>query len=62
MENKKTRKVVLGVAAHSDDLDFSASGTFAKFAHDGYDCYYLILTDSSKAQGILKRLLPGLLR
>jgi len=48
MENKKTKKVVLGVAAHSDDLDFGASGTFAKFAHDGYDCYYLILTDSSK--------------
>ena len=45
---KKNRKVVLGVAAHSDDLDFGAFGTFAKFAEEGNDCYYLILTDGSK--------------
>lgn len=37
--------VVLGVAAHPDDLDFMASGTFAKFAKDGAKAYYLILTD-----------------
>jgi len=45
---KGTKKVVLGVAAHSDDLDFGAFGTFCKFVDDGYDCYYLILTDGSK--------------
>lgn len=37
--------VVLGVAAHPDDLDFSASGTFAKFVQRGAKAYYLILTD-----------------
>lgn len=40
--------VVLGVAAHADDLDFGASGTMAKFAADGAEVYYLILTDGSK--------------
>lgn len=38
-------KVVLGVAAHPDDLDFSASGTIAKFIREGAKAYYLILTD-----------------
>jgi len=41
-------KVVLGVAAHPDDLDFGASATMAKFAADGADVYYLLLTDGSK--------------
>ncbi len=45
---KANRKVVLGVGAHPDDLEFGAFGTFAKFADKGYDCYYLILTDGSK--------------
>ena len=41
-------KVVLGIAAHPDDLDFSAAGTLAKFARDGAEVHYLILTDGSK--------------
>lgn len=41
-------KVVLGVAAHPDDLDFGASASMAKFASLGADIYYLILTDGSK--------------
>lgn len=44
----KEKIVVLGVGAHSDDLDFGAAGTFAKFAKDGADCYYLVCTDGSK--------------
>lgn len=39
---------VLGVAAHPDDLDFGASGTIAKWAREGAECYYLICTDGSK--------------
>lgn len=38
-------RVVLGVAAHPDDLDFMASGTIAKFIQEGAKAYYLILTD-----------------
>jgi LmbE family N-acetylglucosaminyl deacetylase len=40
--------VVLGVAAHPDDLDVTSSGTLAKFAKDGAKIYYLILTDGGK--------------
>jgi len=41
-------QIVLGIAAHPDDLDFSASGSFAKWANDGAEVYYLIITDGSK--------------
>jgi LmbE family N-acetylglucosaminyl deacetylase len=41
-------KVVLGVAAHPDDLDFSAAGTMAAFAKQGAAIHYLILTDGGK--------------
>lgn len=41
-------QVVLGVAAHPDDLDFGASGTMAAFAKQGVEVYYLILTDGGK--------------
>jgi LmbE family N-acetylglucosaminyl deacetylase len=39
---------VLGVAAHPDDLDFGASGTFAKWVREGASCYYLICTNGCK--------------
>jgi LmbE family N-acetylglucosaminyl deacetylase len=41
-------KVVLGVAAHPDDLDFGAAGTMAKYAEQGAAVHYLIVTDGSK--------------
>lgn len=41
-------KTVLGIVAHPDDLDFSSSGSFAKWAEAGADVYYLIITDGSK--------------
>ncbi|HEY1644960.1 MAG TPA: PIG-L deacetylase family protein [Candidatus Saccharimonadales bacterium] len=41
-------KVVLGIAAHPDDLDFGASGTMAALAEAGAEVHYLILTDGSK--------------
>jgi LmbE family N-acetylglucosaminyl deacetylase len=40
-------KIVLGIAAHPDDLDFGAAGTMAHFAHSGAAVHYLILTDGS---------------
>jgi LmbE family N-acetylglucosaminyl deacetylase len=45
--NELKPNVVLGIAAHPDDLDFGSSGTMAKFASEGADVYYLILTDGS---------------
>jgi LmbE family N-acetylglucosaminyl deacetylase len=41
-------KVVLGIAAHPDDLDVGAAGTLAKFAQDGAEVHYLVVTDGSK--------------
>lgn len=41
-------RIVLGVAAHPDDLDFGAGGTMAAFARQGAEVYYLILTDGCK--------------
>lgn len=41
-------KIVLGVAAHPDDLDFGASGTIAKWVKEGAICYYLICTNGCK--------------
>jgi len=52
--NKLNPKVVLGVAAHPDDLDFGASGTMAGFAKNGADVHYLIVTDGSKGSSDMK--------
>ena len=38
----------MGVAAHPDDLDFGASGTFARWVKEGAECYYLICTNGCK--------------
>jgi len=43
-----TPKVVLGIAAHPDDLDYTAAGTLAAFAKQGAQVYYLVLTDGGK--------------
>ena len=45
-------KVVLGIAAHPDDLDFRVGGSMAKFAAMGADVHYLILTDGDKGSGL----------
>ncbi len=41
-------KVVLGVAAHPDDLEFTAAGTMAKLIAQGAKGYYFILTNANK--------------
>lgn len=41
-------KIVLGVAAHPDDLDYCVGATMAAFAQQGADVYYLVLTDGGK--------------
>lgn len=47
-KNLKTPKIVLAVFAHPDDMDFSSSGTIAKWAGKGADITYLVCTDGSK--------------
>lgn len=41
-------KVVLGVAAHPDDLEFGVAGTVATYVAQGAKAYYLILTNGNK--------------
>jgi LmbE family N-acetylglucosaminyl deacetylase len=45
-------KVVLAVGAHADDIDFGygfgASGSIAKWASEGAEVHYLVLTDGCK--------------
>ncbi|HSW37055.1 MAG TPA: PIG-L deacetylase family protein [Candidatus Saccharimonadales bacterium] len=52
--SKLTPKVVLGVAAHPDDLEYGGGGTLAKFAAAGAEVHYLILTDGSRGSSDLK--------
>jgi LmbE family N-acetylglucosaminyl deacetylase len=47
-KNLKTPKTVLAVFAHPDDMDFSSSGTIAKWAKRGAYITYLVCTDGSK--------------
>jgi len=41
-------KVILGIGAHPDDLDFTAAGTVAKWVKEGATAYYLVATDGSR--------------
>lgn len=41
-------KIVLGVNAHPDDLDFAAGGTLARAAKAGADVYYVVFTKGNK--------------
>jgi LmbE family N-acetylglucosaminyl deacetylase len=50
-------KVILGVAAHPDDLEFGVAGTVAAYVAQGAKAYYFILTDASK--GTADRNLTG---
>jgi LmbE family N-acetylglucosaminyl deacetylase len=46
--NELRPKVALGIAAHPDDLDYGMAGTVAKWASQGCDVYYLVLTNGNK--------------
>ena len=48
--SKKTNdpKIILAIGAHPDDIDFSASGTIAKWTSGGASAYYLICTNGNK--------------
>src|SRR4030095_367032 len=38
-------KVILGVSAHPDDLEFACGGTLSKFRKKGYNVYFVIATN-----------------
>lgn len=54
-------KIVLGVAAHPDDLDFAAGGSIATWVKQGAKVYYFILTNGNKGSED-RSITPGDLR
>lgn len=42
------KKRILVISPHPDDLDFGCSGTLSKFASQGSEIFYLIVSDGSK--------------
>lgn len=43
-----SKKTILAVGAHPDDIDIGCSGTIGKFVEESSQVYYLVLTDGSK--------------
>lgn len=54
-------KIVLGIVAHPDDLDYYAGGTVAAFAKQGAKVYCLVLTDGARGSSD-RSMNPELLR
>jgi len=46
-EENNTPKRVLVVMAHRDDGEFTTGGTIARFAREGYEVYYCVVTDGN---------------
>lgn len=42
------RKIILGIQAHPDDLDFTSGGTIARFVQEGHEVHYLSVTSGNK--------------
>ena len=45
---ERSRRIILAVGAHPDDIDIGCSGSVAKWISEGSEAYYLVLTDGSK--------------
>lgn len=45
---ERSRRIILAVGAHPDDIDIGCAGSIAKWVKEGGEAYYLILTDGSK--------------
>lgn len=43
-----SRKVILSIAAHGDDVEFRAGGTLARLAAEGHNVYLCIATDNDR--------------
>jgi len=41
------KKTIMAIGAHSDDIEFQAGGTLAKYIDEGYKGVYIVATDDS---------------
>lgn len=60
--NPSSKKIILAIGAHPDDIDIGCSGSIAKWASEGAETFYLVLTDGSKGSEDLKISTPELIR
>jgi LmbE family N-acetylglucosaminyl deacetylase len=49
--NAETEKRAMVIMAHPDDAEFASAGTVAKWASDGWDVRYVVVTDGSAGGG-----------
>ncbi len=45
-QQQEQKKVAMVIVAHPDDAEFGAAGTVAKWVREGWDVYYVLLTDA----------------
>lgn len=48
MHKPQSKKIILAVGAHPDDIDIGCSGSISTWIKEGGKAYYLVLTDGSK--------------
>ncbi len=46
-KKQELNKVAMVIVAHPDDAEFGAAGTVASWVREGWDVYYVILTDAT---------------
>jgi LmbE family N-acetylglucosaminyl deacetylase len=47
MTDQEQQRVAMAIVAHPDDAEFGCAGTMAAWVRDGWDVYYVIVTDAS---------------
>jgi len=47
MSDQEQQRVAMVIMAHPDDAEFGCAGTVATWAREGWDVYYVIITDAS---------------
>src|SRR5262249_9435465 len=47
MSDQQQQRVAMVIVAHPDDAEFGCAGTVAGWAREGWDVYYVVITDAS---------------
>ena len=47
MSDQEQQRVAMVIMAHPDDAEFGCAGTVAGWAREGWDVYYVVITDAS---------------
>src|SRR5689334_5881744 len=47
MTDQEQPRIAMVIMAHPDDAEFGCAGTIAAWAREGWDAYYVVITDAS---------------